>query len=172
MAHLVNSKERDIAFWKFLGFFLLSTLMVVGAIYFNTRIPVKDNEMMRQQISSFRTQSMAQEKFVRNMDEAKNLIDSLNRPGANIVYINQLIAARIRELAQLQYKDSSMFSRLNKNVLDVFLRYQEATNKTVSMGDMPRQLEDYKSRYEQSQRDLDNARRDLDVLRRSNGSSF
>ena len=171
MAHTVNHKERDIAFWKFLGFFVLTTLMVIGAVYFNTRIPVKDNTMMREQISSFRTQAMAQEKFVKSMDDAKVLIDSLDKPGANTLYLNQLIAARIRELAQLQYKDSSMFSRLNKNVLDVFLRYQEAANKNVSMGDLPRQLEDYKSRYEQAQRDLDNARRDLDVLRRS-GNSF
>lgn len=170
MAYTVNNRERDIAFWKFLGFFLLTTLIIVGAVYFNMRIPVKDNQMMRQQIGTFRTQAMAQEKFVKSMDEAKNLIDSLNRPGANTVYLNQMIAARIRELAQLQYKDSSMFSRLNKNVLDVFLRYQEATNKNVNMGDLPRQLEDFKSRYEQTQRDLDNARRDLDVLRRSNGS--
>lgn len=170
MAHVVNDRERNLAFRKFLGFFLLSVLMVVGAVYFNTRIPAKDNEIMREQLGSFRTQSMAQEKFVKNMDEAKILIDSLNRPGANTIYLNQLIAARIRELAQLQYKDSSMFSRLNKNVLDVFLRYQESANKVVSMGDLPRQLEDYKTRYEQTQRDLDNARRDLDVLRRSNGS--
>lgn len=170
MAHVVNSKERNVAFRKFLGFFLLAVLMVVGAVYFNTRIPAKDNAMMREQLSSFRTQAMAQEKFVKSMDEAKVLIDSLNRPGANTIYLNQLIAARIRELAQLQYKDSSMFSRLNKNVLDVFLRYQESANKVVNMGDLPRQLEDYKTRYDQAQRDLDNARRDLDVLRRSNGS--
>ncbi|HLZ88269.1 MAG TPA: type VI secretion system TssO [Puia sp.] len=171
MAHIINAKERNTAFWKFLGFFLLSTLLVVSAVYFDTRIPAKDNAIMREQISSYKTQALAQDKFVRSMDEAKALIDSLNRPGSNNVYLNQQIAARIRELAQLQYKDSSMYSRLNKNVLDVFLRYQEATNKVVSIGDMPRQLEDYKAKYEQAQRDLDNTRRDLDVLRRSNAST-
>jgi hypothetical protein len=60
-----------------------------------------------------------------------------------------------------------MYSRMNKNVLDLYLRYQDATNKVVSMGDLPRQLEDYKTRFEQSQRDLDQARRDLDLLRRA-----
>jgi hypothetical protein len=176
MANIVNTKERDTAFWKFLGFFLLSTLLVVSAVYFDTRIPFKDNTIMRDQISSYKTQALSQEKFVHSMDEAKVLIDSLSRPGSNNVYLNQLIAARIRELAQLQYKDSSMYSRLNKNVLDVFLRYQEAANKVVNMGDLPRQLEDYKAKYEQAQRDLDNTRRDLDVLRRSTvspqGASF
>jgi type VI secretion system TssO-like protein len=168
MAHILNVRERDTAFWKFLVFFILSTLLVVSAVYFDTRIPAKDNAIMREQISSYKTQANSQEKFVRSMDDAKALIDSLSRPGSNNVYLNQQIAARIRELAQLQYKDSSMYSRLNKNVLDVFLRYQEAANKVVSMGDIPRQLEDYKAKYEQAQRDLDNTRRDLDVLRRSN----
>ena len=167
MAHTINHRERNTAFWKFLGFFLLSTIMIVGAVYFNTRIPSKDNAIMREQISSYKIQAQAQEKFVKSMDEAKGLIDSLNRPGANLVYLNQVIAAKIRELAQLQYKDSSMYSRLNKSVLDVFLRYQESTNKVISMGDVPVQLEEYKSKYEQVQRDLDNARRDIDVLRRS-----
>jgi hypothetical protein len=168
MAHILNVRERDTAFWKFLAFFILSTLLVVSAVYFDTRIPAKDNAIMREQISSYKTQAISQEKFVRSMDDAKSLIDSLSRPGSNNVYLNQQIAARIRELAQLQYKDSSMYSRLNKNVLDVFLRYQEAANKVVSMGDIPRQLDDYKAKYEQAQRDLDNTRRDLDVLRRSN----
>ena len=167
MAHIVNAKERDTAFWKFLFFFLLSTLLVTGAVYFDTRIPAKDNAIMRDQISAYKTQAQAQEKFVRSMDEAKALIDSLSRPGSNNVYLNQQIAAKIRELAQLQYKDSTMYSRLNKNVLDVFLRYQEAANKVAGMGDLPQQLEETRSKYEQAQRDLDNTRRDLDVLRRS-----
>ncbi|HEY4111044.1 type VI secretion system TssO [Puia sp.] len=168
MAHLVNSKERDTAFWKFLGFFLFSMLLVVSAVYFDTRIPAKDNAILRDQVGAYKTQALAQEKFVRSMDEAKALIDSLSRPGSNTVYLNQQIAGKIRELAQLQYKDSSMYSRLNKNVLDVFLRYQEATNKAASIGDLPRQLDDYRQKYEQAQRDLDNTRRDLDVLRRTN----
>jgi Type VI secretion system, TssO len=168
MAHFVNARERNTTFWKFLAFFMLSTLLVVSAVYFDTRIPAKDNAIMKEQIGAYKTQALAQEKFVRNMDEAKALIDSLTRPGSNSVYLNQQIAAKIRELAQLQYKDSSMYSRLNKNVLDVFLRYQEATNKAASVGDLPRQLDDYRGKYEQAQRDLDNTRRDLDVLRRSN----
>jgi len=56
---------------------------------------------------------------------------------------------------------------MNKNVLDLYLRYQDATNKVVSMGDLPKQLDDYKAKYEQTQRDLDQARRDIDLLRRA-----
>lgn len=172
MAHVLNQKDRTQAFLKFLFFFLLSTTMIVCAVYFDIRIPVKDNEQLRTQVANYKTQAMAQEKFVKNMDDAKVLIDSLAKPGANTVYLNQQAAAKIRDLADLQYKDSSMYSRLNKNVVDVFLRYQDATVKIVNMGDLPSQLADYKAKYEQTQRDLDNARRDLDVIRKSTNTGF
>lgn len=172
MAHVLNRQERNQAFLKFLFFFLLSTALIVAAIYFDIRIPTKDNEILREQVSRYKTQEMAQEKFVRSMDEAKQLVDSLSKPGANGVYLNQQVAGKIRELAELQYKDSSMFSRLNKNVIDVFLRYQVAVNASVQMGDLPQQLADYKAKYEQAQRDLDDTRRDLDLIRKSTNTGF
>lgn len=171
MAHVLNRQERNQAFWKFLFFFLLSTAMIVGAVYFDVRIPSKDNEILREQVFRYKNQQVAQEKFVKSMDDARQLIDSLNKPGANAAYLNLQVNAKIRELADLQYKDSSMYSRLNKNVHDVFLRYLDATNKSVSMGDLPDQLQDYKARYEQSQRDLEEARRDLDILRKATSNT-
>jgi hypothetical protein len=167
MQTILNFRERDRAFFKFLFFFVITVCLVSGAIYFDMRIPSKENEVLREQVSRYRTQSLAQEKFAISMDHAKALIDSLRQPGVNTMYLNQQIAIRLRELTDLQYKDSSLYSRMNKNILDLYLRYQDATNKMVSMGDMPRQLEDYKAKYEQAQRDLDQSRRDLDLLRRA-----
>lgn len=170
MQTVLNSRERNRAFLKFLVFFIVSAWLIAGAIYFDTRMPTKENEVLREQVSRYRAQSIAQEKFVNSMDEAKIMIDSLKQPGVNNPYLNQQIAAKLRELADLQYKDSSMYSRMNKNVLDLYLRYQDATNKITSMGDLPRQLEDYKTKYDQAQRDLDQARRDIDLLRRANAA--
>jgi hypothetical protein len=167
MSSVINSKERNRAFLKFLFFFIISVWLIVGAVYFNMKVPHKENAVLREQVMRYRAQSLAQERFVTSMDQAKVLIDSLKQPGVNSMYLNQQIAGKLRELTDLQYKDSSMYSRMNKNVLDLYLRYQDATNKVVSMGDLPKQLEDYKTRFEQSQRDLDQARRDLDLLRRA-----
>jgi hypothetical protein len=168
MQNILNVKERDKAFLKFLFFLVITVCLISGAIYFDMRMPSKENEVLRQQVSRYRTQSLAQEKFANSMDHAKVLIDSLRQPGVNNMYLNQQVAVRLRELTDLQYKDSSIYSRMNKNILDLFLRYQDATNMVVSMKDMPGRLEDYKGKYEQAQRDLDQARRDLDLLRRAN----
>lgn len=165
MAHVLNKPERNQAFWKFVFFYLLSTVLIVGAVYFDGRVvPKKENDIMRDQIVRYQTQARAQEKFVKSMDDAKQLIDSLTKPGANIEYLNLLVLAKIRELSELQYKDSSMYSRLNKNVLDVFLNYHAATKKNINMGDMPQQLANIKAQNEQCQRDLQSAQATLKLL--------
>jgi hypothetical protein len=171
MQTVLNINERNKAFFKFLFFFTITVCLIAGALYFDMRIPSRENEVLRNQVSRYRTQSIAQEKFVTSMDQAKVLIDSLKQPGVNSVYLNQQIAAKLRELTDLQYKDSSVFSRMNKNILDLYLRYQDATNKVISTGDLPRQVEDYKAKYETAQRDLDQARRDIDLLRRANSAA-
>ena len=165
---VLNTKERNRAFWKFLFFFIIAVWLIVGAIYFDFSLPSKENAVMRQQVSRYRTQTIAQEKFVASMDDARKLIDSLKTPGVNTAYINQLVAAKLRELTELQYKDSSVYSRLNKNILDVFLRYHESTNKIVELGDAPTQLADYKAKYEMAEQNLQNCRRDLDASRLAN----
>ena len=168
---VLNSQERSASFWKFLFFFVLSTAFIVGAIYFNSEVPHTENKILHKEVARYKLQEAAQAKFVTNMDDAKRLIDSLSTPGANVGYLNQQINAKINELANLQYKDSSIYNRLNKSVIDVFLRYQDATNKAIGLGNTPQQLEDYKQKYEQTQRDLDNCRRDFEVLRRSANSA-
>lgn len=172
MTHVLNRSERNYAFWKFLFFFLLSTALIVGAVYFDAiNVPGKENTVLKDQVSRYKIQATAQEKFVKSMDDARQMIDSLSKPGANAVYLNQQIAAKIRELDDLQYKDSSMYSRLNKNISLVFLNYQIATNKSISLTDMPRQLEEYKAKYEQSQRDLETTQQSLDVIRKSSSAA-
>lgn len=165
---IINSSERWTAFWKFILFFGMAVAFIVSAVYFNFNLPTKENGMLKQQISRYKVQEEAQETFVKSMEEAKLLIDSISRPGAQAAFLNQQAAAKIQQLVNLQYKDSSIYSKLNKSVLDLFLRYQELTNKMVTLGDAPQQLQEYKQKYEQVQRDLEDARRNLDIIRNSN----
>ncbi|AHF15647.1 type VI secretion system TssO [Niabella soli] len=151
---VINAKERQQAFWKFLLLFILAMAFVLVAFFFDTLVPTKDNRMMRQQLNTFKLQEAAQDRFVQTMEEAKGLIDSLRKPGAQKAYLNQQITEKFRILNNLQYKDSSMYSRLNTSVIDVFQRYQDATNKAIDMGDMPTDLERLKQENAQLNRDL------------------
>lgn len=151
---VINAKERQQAFWKFLLLFLLAVGLVVAAFYFDTLVPTKDNKMMRSQLENFRTQEAAQDKFVRAMNETKVLIDSLRKPGAQRAYLNSLIAEKLRTMSALQYNDSTMYSSLNLSTIDVFQRYSEATNKVVELGDMPTNVQNLKTENEKLNSEL------------------
>ncbi|MCD2423577.1 type VI secretion system transmembrane protein TssO [Niabella pedocola] len=161
---VINAKERQQAFWKFLLLFILAVGLVLLAFYFDTLVPTKDNRVMRQQLNNFKLQEAAQDRFVQTMDETKVLIDSLRKPGSQKAYLNSLIMEKIRTLNNLQYKDSSMYSRLNTNVIDVFQRYLEATNKITDIGDMPTEVEKLKADNAQLSRDLTECRTQMNNL--------
>lgn len=165
MAQLViNARERSQAFWKFLLFFILAIGIILAAAYFDTLVPSKENKMMREQLAKFKLREAAQDRFTNNMNDAKLLIDSLRKPGANQAYLNSQIQEKIRELTALQYKDSSMYSRLNASVIDVFQRYQEATNQVAKLGTLPEDYQKLKAENDQAQRDLQSCRQNLNNL--------
>ncbi|MCH5599214.1 type VI secretion system TssO [Niabella ginsengisoli] len=161
---VINAKERRQAFWKFLLFFLLSVGIILLAVYFDTLVPSKENKMMREQLAKFKIRETAQERFTNSMNEAKSLIDSLRKPGANQAYINSQILEKIRELTALQYKDSSMYSRLNSSVIDVFQRYQESVGQVAKLGTMPEEFQKLKQDYDNSQKELITCRQNLNNL--------
>jgi len=61
MPSVLNHKERNRAFLKFLFFFIISVWLIVGAIYFDMRIPYKENDVLREQVTRYRNQTIAQE---------------------------------------------------------------------------------------------------------------
>lgn len=161
---VINAKERQQAFWKFLLLFLLAVGLVVAAFYFDTLVPTKDNKMMREQLTTYKLQEAAQDKFVQTMDETKVLIDSLRKPGAQKVLLNSIIAEKIRILSNLQYKDSSMYSRLNKSAVDVFQRYLEASNTIADLGDAPLQVDALKAENARLTKDYNECNMQLRTL--------
>ncbi|HLA57996.1 MAG TPA: type VI secretion system TssO, partial [Puia sp.] len=78
MLKALNAKERNQAFLKFLLFFLLTLVLVVTAIYFDFKLPLKENNYLQKEIDQQRQIEHNQENFVNTMNEAVRLLDSLD----------------------------------------------------------------------------------------------
>lgn len=163
----LNIKERNQAFIKFLVFFLLAVTMVCGAVYFNFDVPRKENRLLKEKADQARAHMLAQEKFTNTLIKVKSLIDSLGKPGVNTMYLNQLVSAKLKELAELQFVDSSMQGNMNKTVLDVYLDYNKIKSDMVSMGDAPTKIAELTAKNEQLQRTNDELRRDILIYQRN-----
>lgn len=165
----INSAERNSAFWKFLLFFILAVLMVTTAVYFDFKLPYKENELLKEKSEQIRLQAMAQEKFTSNMIQAKALIDSMDKTGVNVKYISDQVTDKLRELTNMHITDSSLQGRMNKVIIDVYLDYNKIKSSMTNLTDAQSQIAELSSKNSEITRERDQLRRDLDLYMKGVG---
>jgi uncharacterized protein YpmS len=159
----LNTAERSSAFWKFFFFFLISVLMVTTAVYFDFKLPYKENELLKQKTEQNRLQTMAQEKFTNNMIQAKALIDSMGKPGINVKYISDQVTDKLRELTNMHIADNTLQGSMNKVIIDVFLDYNKVKSEMTNMGDAQMLIAELTGKNQQLTAERDQLRRDMDM---------
>jgi hypothetical protein len=164
----INTSERNSAFWKFFLFFVLTVAMVTTAVYFDFRLPHKENEILKAKAESMRLQNMEQEKITNSFIEAKKFIDSIDKPGVNIKYISDMVAQKLGDLNKLNVGDSSIQGKMNRVVTAVFFEYNALKGKTTNVVESQTQVAELLSKNAALTRDLEQAKRDLDFCRGSN----
>lgn len=165
----LNTPERNSAFWKFFFFFVLSVLMITTAVYFNFRIPFKENKILKAKTEKLHLQTMAQEKFTTSMLQAKALIDSMGKPGINVKYIGDQVSDRLKDLTNMHIADSTLQGSMNKVIIDVFLDYNKLKADMTNLSDAQFQIAELSSKYDQVMRERDQLRRDLDLYLKGTG---
>jgi uncharacterized protein HemX len=162
----LNARERNNAFLKFLLFLLITVAMICGAVYYDFDIPHKENRLLKERVEQNRIQTMAQEKFTNKLVEVKQMMDSAGKPGVNTLYLNQVVMAKLKELTELQFIDSTIQAKMNRTVLSTYIDYNKVKTEMVNMGDAPNVIAELKSRNDQLQRDIDQLRRDLELAKK------
>lgn len=164
----INTSERNSAFWKFFLFFVLTVAMVTTAVYFDFRLPHKENEILKGKAESMRLQNMEQEKITNSFIDTKKFIDSIDKPGVNIKYISDMVAQKLGDLNKLNVGDSSIQGKMNRVVTAVFFEYNALKGKTTNVVESQTQVAELLSKNAALLRDLEQAKRDLDFCRGSN----
>jgi hypothetical protein len=166
MQQVLNSKERNEAFLKFLVFFVVTLILVILAIYFNFRLPVRENKMLQDEIETQRQQDMNQTKFVAKMQEAVVLLDSLRKGGPNADQVNLQLNGKLAEMAGLQQKDNNLYGKMDKAIVEKFSDLQLSERNLLNLAEqqgkmnaMETELNNTKSQLVQAQADLDAYRR-------------
>ena len=166
MQQVLNSKERNEAFLKFLVFFLVTLILVVLAIYFNFRLPVRENKMLQDEIETQRQQDMNQTKFVARMQEAVVLLDSLGKGGPNVDQINLQLNGKLAEIAGLQPKDNNLYGKMDKAIVEKFSELQSAKRALSALQEKADKISAMEAELNTTKSQLIQANADLDAYRR------
>jgi hypothetical protein len=116
MQQILNNQERTQAFLKFLLFFLLTIVLVVMAVFFNYRLPSKENKLLSDEVDIQRQQETNQQKFITKMDEINLLMDSLEKHPNGFDQLSILIDSKIVELQVLGQNDNTAYGKMNKAI--------------------------------------------------------
>jgi hypothetical protein len=130
MLTILNAKDRNLAFTKFLISFVLTVALVVIAVYFNFSVPEKENELFKEEIARFENNELHQEKFLKKMEESVKLLDGYNGP-ANATRLSIQIDEKIRELTELKKPDSSVYAKLNTAMIEKLIDLKEAKSAVI-----------------------------------------
>ncbi len=145
MLQILNSKERNQAFLQFLLFFLVTTGLIVGAVYFNFAVPETEKNYLREEVKRSRADLTQQQNFIANMLEAKKFLDSLNKPGVNTEMINSELTERITGMNKTRFPDdTSSYGKLNNAVITAYIDIQASKKQLNTLDDKDRQLLDLK----------------------------
>jgi|SRR5882757_1318542 len=167
MQQVLNSKERNEAFLKFLLFFLVTVILIVLAVFFNYRLPRSENKVLQEEVNMQRQQEAAQAKFVTKMNEAVVLLDSMDKGAANVEQVNSQLTGKLTEMELLRQKDDpSPYGRMHNAILDKLFQLQQSK---ASVRDLRKKADLYNSAQDELntvKSQLAAANNELDAIRR------
>jgi len=162
----LNKKERRKAFWMFFAFFSVTILFVTGAVYMNVQIPVEENKVLRSKHEQINSEFDFQADFAKNIREIKATLDSINRSGQNVMYLEQVVSTKLAGVKEsIPETDSLRQHKLYDYVIQSMLALQEAKRKVRDLKASQDLIGEYQQNIERYKEALDQTRRDLDICR-------
>lgn len=165
-----NSKERRNSILKFALLFVITTAIIVTTFFFDFNlIPIQENKVLRKRSTLIEKEMEFQEGFSEGMKEVISLIDSLDTPGQNTSYIDQLINSKIVDLQKtIPVNDSTYRYDMYTNIVKSYLDIKEMKAKLKNYDKIDETLLQYKEELDRVREELNTANRNLDAYRLSN----
>ena len=113
---ILNKKERYSAFMLFLGMFGLSAGVLIFALFFNFKLPMKENEVLRSENEGMIKQFNYQHKFSDEFKNITKLLDSMQKTPERATYIEQSIGQKLGDLSK-EIPDDTLSSKLYERII-------------------------------------------------------
>jgi hypothetical protein len=159
-----NSKERRLSFLKFLGLFVLTSVMIVAAVFANYNVPQKENALLRENSKVVKAEMDFQSNFFDEMQDVKSLIDSLDVPGQNTNFLKSQINDKLVDLQKtIPTRDSTYLYEMHSSIVNLYVELAAAKDKLHELKDAEGTIEEYREAYEDCSRELKAAERELRI---------
>lgn len=154
---ILNKKERTSAFLLFLLMFITTTGVLFFAIFFNYRLPLKENEVLKNENDKILAEFNFQKKFSEKIEHIGVLIDSLDKSPESFQFIEQNISFELVELKEKIPADSDQSLKLYDNVILTVTDLVNAKKLLLQVNDSKKEIDMLNTQikaYEEENKDL------------------
>lgn len=161
---ILNKKERVSAFLLFILMLIITVGVLIFAIFFNYKLPWKENQALKQENDKIMNEFRYQEKFSGRIDELTTSIDSLDRSGDGFQFLEQTINLELAKLKEgipadkEAYKNTLLYNNVILNLNDLVKtkrRLQLLRQSEEKIDELKGQLQDYEDIIKDLKRELD-----------------
>jgi Type VI secretion system, TssO len=154
MQQVLNANDRSQAFLKFLVFFVVTVVLVVVAVYFDFRLPVRENKVLLDEVNLQRQQDVDQAKFAGKMQECMVLLDSMDKGGVNAQQIELQLNGKLTDLNVLQLKDNTAYGIIDKAVIERLSELQQRKKEEAVLREKANRTDNAESQVNQLQEQI------------------
>jgi type VI secretion system TssO-like protein len=159
MLTVLNSKDRNRAFVKFIALFVITTVLIISAAYVDFRgLPESRKSFLEQKFRVQRIESLNQEEFVSHMEKARGLLDSMGRNPDQQTQLEILLTGKLNDMERSRQKDSSLYGKIDTRVLEAFMELQRMKKDRVALADMAGKAKALEQKLAQCEAALDTYR--------------
>ncbi|WP_339887643.1 type VI secretion system TssO [uncultured Flavobacterium sp.] len=138
---ILNKKERFNAFMLFLLMFLITMIVLITAIFFNYKLPIKENEVLKHENDKMNMQFSFNKEFSNKIEEINKLVDSLDAAPDSFQYIEQSINFELVQLKEIIPNDSIVDPKLYQNVILTYKTYVNTKKKLLQINDSKKEID-------------------------------
>lgn len=144
-----NSPERKKAFSRFILLYIITTGIVVAAVYFGVQVPFQQNRQLQEQLAGIEKERDFGRLFFAGLSEAKGLLDSVNKPGVQSELIDGQIDSRLQQLTAMVDKDSVSEKRLYQEIIKTYFEIKDDKKRIRASGDKDAQAAEFEAQLAQ-----------------------
>ena len=138
---ILNKKERFNAFMLFLLMFFITMIVLISAIFFNYKLPIKENEVLKHENDKMNMQFSFNKEFSSTIEDINKLVDSLDAAPESFQFIEQSINYELVQLKEKIPNDSIVDPKLYQNVILTYKTYVNTKKKLLQINDSKKEID-------------------------------
>jgi len=144
-----NVKERKSAFSRFLILYIITTAIIIGAVYFGMQVPFQQNKKLKEQMAIIEKERDFGQLFFTQLRSAKGLLDSVNKPGVQAELIDGQIDSKLQQLTAMVEKDSVSSKQLYQELIKTYFEIKDDKKRIRAGGDRDAQAAEFEAQLAQ-----------------------